>query len=82
MSGFFGIKKSLLEKTDQKWLCIGYKLLLELLAKYNNIKICEIPIKFRYRLYGNTKLNKREILNYLLLLCRLYYKKFLSKLKK
>lgn len=76
MSGFFGIRKSLLEKVDQKWLLIGYKLLLEILVKCDGqIKICEVPIRFRRRLYGETKLNKKEIFNYLKLICKLYWQK-------
>lgn len=76
MSGFFGIRKSLLEKIDQNWLLIGYKLLLEILVKCDGqVKICEIPMRFRPRLYGDTKLNKKEIFNYLKLVCKLYWQK-------
>ncbi len=78
MSGFFGIKRSLLEKMDQKWLLIGYKILLEILIKCDGAKICEIPIKFRSRLYGETKLNKKEIFNYLRLICKLYWQKIFT----
>jgi len=74
MSGFFGIKKSLIEKMDQNWLLIGYKLLVEILAKTDGmLKICEIPIQFKQRLYGETKLNKKEVFNYLKLICKLYW---------
>lgn len=76
MSGFFGIRKSLIEKMDQNWLLIGYKLLIEILAKMDGmLKVCEIPIQFKRRVYGETKLNKKEVFNYLKLICKLYWRR-------
>jgi len=70
-SGYFALKRKIIEKI-KKWDLIGYKILLEILVKGGNLKIKEIPIKFGVRKYGETKLNYREIINYLHLVFKLY----------
>lgn len=69
-SGYFFIKRKVIENVS--FSPIGYKILLEILAKgsYKNVK--EIPYTFKTRKYGKSKLDSREYFNYLKLLCYLY----------
>lgn len=63
MSGFFGVKKSVIQNT--KFKTKGYKILLNILAYNKNIKIKEIPYIFEDRHAGKTKLGNREIVTYI-----------------
>jgi len=71
MSGYFAVRKDVIENI-KKWDLIGYKILLEILVKGGNLKVKEIPIKFGVRKFGETKLNHKEIINYLHLVFKLY----------
>ena len=51
---------------------IGYKILLELLVICGCSKVVEVPITFRERAKGESKLNLREQMNYLNHLSRLF----------
>lgn len=76
MSGFFLVKRGLI-KDLKPVLPKGYKVLLEVLARCKTLKICEIPYTFHSRVRGESKLSRREILNYikqLLILMPDYYK--------
>ncbi len=70
LSGFFAIRK---EKIfyETKWHAIGYKILLEILVRFPNLKVKEVPITFEERKYGKSKLNIKEIINYLILILKL-----------
>jgi dolichol-phosphate mannosyltransferase len=68
LSGFFILKKSSINLEKIKG--IGFKFLLELLAKHN-LKVEEIPFEFRKREKGKSKLNFKEILNFITLLFHL-----------
>lgn len=74
MSGFFGLRTA-----DVPPLAtlspIGYKIGLELIVKgrFAKDRVLEIPIYFRERLHGASKMNWREQLNYLRHLRRLYH---------
>jgi len=70
MSGYFALKREILEsvKIDPS---IGYKLLLAILVKGKCFKIKEVPMVFRRRLRGESKLNEKEVLTYLKLLLNL-----------
>ncbi len=61
MSGFFSIKREYAPKSTK---LKGYKIILQILKQCRICRICEIPIKFRRRIYGESKLKIREILNY------------------
>jgi len=73
MSGFFFLKREVLDgvKLDTK----GFKIGLEILVKGNYNKVVEVPIVFRDRLYGQTKLSTGVIVDYLHQLARLYLSK-------
>ncbi|MBP88265.1 MAG: hypothetical protein CMJ64_16365 [Planctomycetaceae bacterium] len=71
MAGFFALRRSTFEGA-QSLDPIGYKIGLELIVKTGCRRIAEIPIRFRDRLYGESKLSLKEQINYLRHLRRLY----------
>jgi dolichol-phosphate mannosyltransferase len=70
MSGYFALKRGVLESV-KVYSPIGYKLLLTILAKGRYSKVKEVPMVFRRRLRGESKLDQREVLTYLKLLLNL-----------
>ena len=70
MSGFFFLKKKVIKgvKLNTK----GYKILLELLVKGNYEKVIEYPFVFRDRTEGESKLNIKTQLQYVIQLNKLY----------
>ncbi len=71
MSGFFAIRRDLVEAAPPL-LPLGYKILLELLVKCPTARVKEVPIEFRDRKVGQSKLNLRQQLLYMQHLGRLY----------
>jgi dolichol-phosphate mannosyltransferase len=75
MSGFFGLRRqTFLRGEDLN--PIGYKIALELLVKCRCERIVEVPIHFADRQAGESKLNVREQLKYLMHLRRLLIFKY------
>lgn len=70
MSGFFIIRKKVLNNGELTPL--GYKILLEILVKGNYKRIKEIPITFKTRKKGTSKLNLTNILKFLIHILKLY----------
>lgn len=70
MSGFFAIKPDVIEGAPLKPK--GYKILLEVLVKGSYGKVEEVPITFKDREHGESKLGSGVILNYVSHLLRLY----------
>ena len=56
----------------------GFKIALEILVRSNCKKVKEIPIVFRDREYGESKLSSNVIIDYLLHVAKLYIYKILS----
>lgn len=75
MSGFFFLKREVIDgiKLDPK----GFKICLEILVRGKYEKVIEVPIIFRDRIHGETKLSSRVIIDYLLQVSRLYLDKIL-----
>lgn len=71
MSGFFAVPRSLWERADPL-LPVGYKIGLELITKGKPSDLREIPIGFRTRRIGESKLTLAQQLLYLKHLCSLY----------
>ncbi len=69
LSGYFMLKKRIIDSTELN--TTGFKLLLEILAKEKYDSIVEIPYTFRIRKKGKSKLNFREIINYITLVYKL-----------
>jgi dolichol-phosphate mannosyltransferase len=69
MSGFFMLRREVLDEAIYKLSGIGFKLLVDLLASsQRDLRIKEIPFHFGLRLEGQSKLDTRVIWDYLLLL--------------
>lgn len=71
MAGFFAMKRSRFLAAD-RLDPIGYKIGLELLVKCDCRDVREVPIHFRAREHGESKLDLKEQVNYLRHLARLY----------
>lgn len=69
-SGYFLVRRDAL--TDVALDPIGFKIGLEVIAKAHYGKALEVPYVFTDRVAGESKLNQREIFNYLKQLGRLY----------
>ena len=69
-SGFFLVRRDALRGVELN--PIGFKIGLEVIAKAKYGKAVEIPYVFTDRVAGESKLNQREILNYLKQLGSLY----------
>ena len=63
VSGFFLLKRAALEGANLN--CVGFKILLEILAKGTYNKVVEVPYVFRKRTKGKSKLGFKECLDYL-----------------
>jgi dolichol-phosphate mannosyltransferase len=75
MSGFFGLRRQTFLR-GQDLNPIGYKIALELLVKCRCARIVEVPIHFADRQAGESKLNFKEQLKYLMHLRRLLIFKY------
>jgi len=74
MAGFFATDRRVLPDL-QSLQPIGYKIALELMVR-GQLRVKELPIDFRDRSLGSSKMNWRQQLNFLRHLCRLYRFKF------
>lgn len=64
MSGFFATRREMLTRLDPE--DTGFKVLLELLVQRTDpARVCEVPIEFRDRQHGESKLNRRVVWSYL-----------------
>lgn len=63
LSGFFALNREVIKESNLN--PSGYKILLEILAKGNYKKVAEVPLIFKERKTGKSKLNLREEINYL-----------------
>ena len=75
MAGFFALRRDTLLAGDEL-NPIGYKIGLELMVKCRVQRAVEVPIVFRNRVAGESKLSMREQFRYLEHLSRLYDYKF------
>jgi len=69
-SGYFLVKRSALEGVELD--PIGFKIGLEVVAKAHYGRALEVPYVFTDRIVGESKLNQKEIFNYLKQLRKLY----------
>jgi dolichol-phosphate mannosyltransferase len=70
MSGFFALKPSVVKDAPLK--AKGYKILLEVLVKGTYSKVVEVPITFKDRAAGESKLGSKVMINYIQHLIQLY----------
>ncbi len=78
MSGFFLLRKEVFEDSKNRLNPLGFKILLEFLAKNPNIKIGEVGYSFRKREFGETKLSGTVMQQYILALLDLRFGKYFS----
>ena len=69
MSGFFALRRGIVEATVRKLSSIGFKILLDMIASsVQPLRIEEIPYQFRNRRAGESKLDSQAMWSYLMLL--------------
>lgn len=69
MSGFFMLNRKFFEEVDHRLSGISFKILVDLLASSTRpVRIKELPYTFRNRIYGESKLDSTNLLEYLFLL--------------
>jgi dolichol-phosphate mannosyltransferase len=69
MSGFFMVRRSVLEETVHRLSAIGFKILLDLVATADRpLKIAEVPYEFRPRRAGQSKLDSAVVWDFGMLL--------------
>jgi len=71
MAGFFALRRSDFVRAEHL-NPVGYKIGLELIVKCRIENVGEVPIHFTDRVHGESKLNLKEQLRYLVHLSRLY----------
>jgi len=65
MSGFFMLRREVIDSVADKLSQQGFKILLDILASSPKpLRVREIPCSFRPRLYGETKLDSHVVLDY------------------
>ncbi len=69
MSGFFVMRRAVVEHVALN--PIGYKILLEVLAKGNYVRVLEVPYVFEERRRGGSKMNYKTVFQYLAHLLRI-----------
>ncbi|HUK52681.1 MAG TPA: polyprenol monophosphomannose synthase, partial [Candidatus Binatia bacterium] len=69
MSGFFVVRRAVLERVALN--PIGYKILLEVLAKGNYARVLEVPYVFEERSKGGSKMSSKTVFQYLAHLMRI-----------
>lgn len=80
MSGFFAVPRSLIERS-RSLSPVGYKIGLEIIVKCRPYPIKEVPIHFRTRAMGKSKLTLKQQLLYLYHLYALYIFQMTSRIK-
>jgi dolichol-phosphate mannosyltransferase len=69
MSGFFALRRDILELAVRNLSSIGFKILLDLIASSpKTLRVKELPYEFRNRRVGESKLDSQAVWDYLMLL--------------
>lgn len=80
LSGFFAMKASVYKKIRPALKPTGFKILLEVLAHVPDVtKVTEIPLIFRMRLHGRSKLSLKVHFDFLCQIVRLGFSRLLSR---
>jgi len=69
LSGYFALRREILARGE--YWGVGFKILLEILARHPQLRVVEVGYRFTDRAAGRSKLSPREITAYLRLLGRL-----------
>jgi dolichol-phosphate mannosyltransferase len=76
MSGFFLIKREILEKIEMQLKPEGFKILFDIISCSKKFKIKEVSYSFKTRIYNQSKLNHSVLISFV----ELFITKFLLKL--
>jgi dolichol-phosphate mannosyltransferase len=76
MSGFFAISRDTFQRGRASLNPMGYKIGLELMVRCRCTKVVDVPITFRDREAGESKLTMKQNLYYLMHLAHLYWFKY------
>jgi dolichol-phosphate mannosyltransferase len=69
MSGFFMIKREVLEKSVKSLYGKGFKILLDIVSSYSGtLRVAEVPYDMRARAQGESKLDSSVVTDFLLML--------------
>ncbi len=71
MSGFFGVRRKPLLRV-RHWSLMGFKLLPEIMVRCPKLRMAEVPLVFGERKRGRSKMDAREVADYIRLLANLY----------
>lgn len=74
LSGFFAVRREIL--TEVGYLGLGYKLLVEILARNPHNRVGEVPYRFIDRQLGQSKLSFAELVAFARLLVQLKVRRF------
>lgn len=78
MSGFFLVTQDYLHSAIRKMSGVSFKILVDLLSSASRpARLAELPYTFRARLYGESKLDTSNLLEYLFLLADKYFGNYL-----
>ena len=64
MSGFFMIRRKIIQEIAPQLFEQGYKILFDILLKRPDLKVKELPYEFKARLYGTSKLTAAVIFDF------------------
>lgn len=79
MSGFFVVKRTLFLKLLPQLTGTGFKILLDLILSCpSTIRIIEIPFQFRKRLSGQSKLDFRVMVQFMIMFLQKTYKNYFN----
>ncbi|TGK22221.1 glycosyltransferase family 2 protein [Leptospira fluminis] len=79
MSGFFGLKKEVFDRVENRMNPRGFKILLEILGRSKvALKVAEIPYIFRNRARGDSKLDNSVVRNFLVAILDIRFGKWVS----
>jgi dolichol-phosphate mannosyltransferase len=78
MAGFFAFPKHIIEGKYETLNPLGWKIGLEISVKCTPKNLQEVPIQFKERLHGESKLSLKEQINYLIHIKRLFEFKYES----
>jgi dolichol-phosphate mannosyltransferase len=65
LSGFFMLRREVIEQIAPKLSVEGFKILADILTSARGkLRVCELPYRFRVRMHGNTKFDSRVVFDF------------------
>ena len=76
LSGYFIFKKKVFLRNKKRFYGYGYKILADFMYSDKSLKISEIKINFRKRVYGYSKMDLKVLILFIEFFIKKYVKKF------